>query len=38
MRYLPDESNNILQMKIAFKKINPRNKLGLITHSCYDYK
>ena len=33
-----DESNNILQMKTTFKKINPRNKLGVSTHSCYDYK
>ena len=33
-----DESNNILQMKTTFKKINPRNKLRVSTHSCYDYK
>ena len=25
-------------MKTTFKKINPRNKLGVITHSHYDYK
>ena len=36
--YSPDESNNILQMKTTFKKINPRNKRGIITHSRYDYK
>ena len=29
------ESNNILQMKTTFKKINPRNKLGVSTHSRY---
>ena len=34
----PDESNNIFQMKTIFKKINPRNKLGVSTHSHYDYK
>ena len=34
----PDESNNILQMKTTFKKAKPRNKLGVSTHSCYDYK
>ena len=34
----PHESNNILQMKTTFKKINPRNKLGVSTHSRYDYK
>ena len=32
------ESNNILQMKTTFKKINPRNKTGVSTHSCYDNK
>ena len=26
-----DESNNVLQMKITFKKINPRHKLRVIT-------
>ena len=25
-------------MKTKFKKINARNKLGVSTHSCYDYK
>ena len=30
-----DESNNISQMKTIFKKINPRNKTGVSTHSCY---
>ena len=34
----PDESNNVLQMKTTFKKINPRNKLWVNTHSHYDYK
>ena len=34
----PDESNNVLQMKTRFKKINPRNKLGVNTNSCYNYK
>ena len=34
----PDEFNNILQMKTSFKKINPRNKLGVSTHSRFDYK
>ena len=29
MYYPPDEFNNMLQMKTTFKKINPRNKLGL---------
>ena len=38
MYYPPDESNDILQMKTSFKKINPRNKLGVSTHSHYDYK
>ena len=38
MCFVPDESNNILQMKTTFKKINPRNKLGVSTHSCYDYE
>ena len=38
MCYSPDESNNILQMKTTFKKINPRNKTDLSTHSRYDYK
>ena len=38
MCYPSDESNNILQMKTTFKKINPRNKLGVSTHSRYDYK
>ena len=33
----PDESN-ILRMKTTFKKINLRNKLGIRTHSCNDYK
>ena len=33
-----DESNNILSMMTTFKKINPRNKLGISTHSRYDYK
>ena len=36
--YTPDESNNILQMETTFKKINPKNKLGVSTHFCYDYK
>ena len=31
MCYPADESNNILQMKTPFKKINPRNKLGVST-------
>ena len=34
----PDESNSILQMKTTFKKIKPRNKLGVSTHSRYDFK
>ena len=34
----PDESNDILHMKAIFKKINPRNKLGVSPHSHYDYK
>ena len=34
----PNESKNILQMKTIFKKINPRNKLRVSTHSRYDYK
>ena len=34
----PDESNKILQMKTIFKKAKPRNKLGVSTHSHYDYK
>ena len=38
MCYLPDESNNILEMKTTFKNINPRNKLGVSTHSRYNYK
>ena len=38
MCYPPDESNDILQMKTIFKKINRRNKLGVSTHSHYDYK
>ena len=38
MCYLPDESNNILQIKTTFKKAKPRNKLGVHTHSHYDYK
>ena len=33
-----DESNDILQMKTTFKKINPRNKPRVCIHSCYDYK
>ena len=33
-----DESNDILQTKITFTKINPRNKLGVSRHSRYDYK
>ena len=33
-----DEFNNILQMKMIFKKINPRNKHRASTHSPYDYK
>ena len=36
--YLADESNNILQIKTTFKKINPRNKSGVSMHSRYDYK
>ena len=35
MCYPPDESNSILQMKTTFKKINPRNKLGVSFHSIY---
>ena len=31
MCYPPDESNNILQMKTTFKKINPRNKLEFLS-------
>ena len=38
MCYPPDEFNNILQMETTFKNINPRNKLGVSTYSCYDYK
>ena len=38
MCYPPDESNNISQMKTTFKKINPRNKHGVSTHSHYDHK
>ena len=38
MYYPPDESYNILQMETTFKKINPRNKLEVSTHSRYDYK
>ena len=38
MCYPPDESNNILQMKTTFKKINPRNKLGVSSYSRYDHK
>ena len=38
MCYPPDESNNIFQMKTTFKKINPRKKPGVSTHSHYDYK
>ena len=38
MCYSPDESDNILEMKTTFKKINPRNKLGVSIHSHYDYK
>ena len=38
MCYPQDESNNIFQMKTKFKKINPRNKLRINTHSHYDYK
>ena len=34
----PPEYNSILQIKTTFKKINPRNKLGVSIHSCYDYK
>ena len=34
----PDQSNNILQMKTIFKKINPQNKPGVSMHSHYDYK
>ena len=34
----PDESNNILQMKTTFRKIKPRNKVGVSMHSHYDYK
>ena len=34
----PDESNNLLQMKTTFKKINPRNKPRGSIHSRYDYK
>ena len=32
----PDECNNIFQMKTTFKKINPRNKLGVSTYSHYE--
>ena len=38
MYSFPDESNNILQMKITFGKINPSNKPGISMHSRYDYK
>ena len=38
MCYPSDESNNILQMKTTFKKINPKNKLKVSPHSHYDYK
>ena len=38
MCYPTNESNNILQMKITFKKINPRNKPRVSMHSRYDYK
>ena len=38
MCYSPEESNNILQMKTSFKKINPKNELGVSTHSRYDLK
>ena len=38
MCYPPDESNNILPMKITFKRAKPRNKLGISTHSYYDCK
>ena len=38
MCYPPDESNNISQMKTTFKNINPRKKLGVSTHSRYEYK
>ena len=34
----PDESNNILQMKTIFKRINSRNKTGVSMYFCYDYK
>ena len=30
--------NNLLQMKTTFKEINPKNNLGVSTHSRYDYK
>ena len=36
--YTPDESNNTFQMKTTFKKINPKNKLWVSTHSRNDYK
>ena len=39
MCYRSDESNNILQIKLSFGKINPRNKPGVSMHSrFYDYK
>ena len=38
MCYPPDKSNNILRMKTTFKKIKPKNKPGVSTHSCYYYK
>ena len=38
MSDLPDESNNILQIKTTFGKINPRNKPRVSSHSHYEYK
>ena len=38
MCYSTDESSNMLQMKTTFKKINPKKKRGVSTHSRYDYK
>ena len=38
MCYPTDESYNILQMKTTFKKAKLKNKLGVSTHSHYDYE
>ena len=36
--YPPEYSNDILQIKTTFKKINARNKLWVSTHYRYDYR